>query len=362
MAYLEQLLHEVAQMIAYSPDGRNNSLYRAAIRLYDVVKSPQQQVYGYDQATALLEDAALRTGLSKYEIMTTLNSAWRRAEAADLRHVRWFAQNVPGPAAPTREEPEPESRPTRELASPAYQQQAYGFWRDSFAHLWAIRSPADAGRPTPAQWLAQNYGLSEDELLAARLGYNPTDRYDPLEPWGLPPRDTRDKRLWLPRGIVIPWWYQGAIHRLEIRRPVPRKKALKIVTVRGAANMIYNVDQVRPGQPALLVEGVMNARAVHQVAGDLVVPVALGASTWGREWRSILHLGQARPVLLCLDADPAGDAAVAWWIEVLGDRAMRWQLPQRDPAALLAREGTEPLRQWVVEGLTGYQHSRTINI
>jgi len=59
------------------------------------------------------------------------------------------------------------------------------------------------------------------------LGYNPADRYEDPALWGLPSeRDGRRYRIWLPRGIVIPWWIDGELWRINIRRPLSKKKLM----------------------------------------------------------------------------------------------------------------------------------------
>ncbi len=76
-------------------------------------------------------------------------------------------------------------------------------------------------------------------------------------------------------GIVIPWYVDGAVWKLTIRRPsgTPR-----YVTVTGSANVLYNVDALQPGRVAVLVEGPFDVLAVEQAAGDLVASVASGTT------------------------------------------------------------------------------------
>ena len=79
----------------------------------------------------------------------------------------------------------------------------------------------DSRRATQA-WLRDLRGLKDETIRAASLGYNPTDIWEDQETWGLPP-ETGDngklKRIWLPRGITIPWRSGGHIWRVNIRQP-----------------------------------------------------------------------------------------------------------------------------------------------
>ena len=52
------------------------------------------------------------------------------------------------------------------------------------------------------EYLAKERGLSPETWRAFRLGYNPTNLYDDPARWGL-----TGKKIWLPRGIVIPGFW-----------------------------------------------------------------------------------------------------------------------------------------------------------
>jgi Toprim-like len=108
------------------------------------------------------------------------------------------------------------------------------------------------------------------------------------------------------------------------------------------------MDTLRPNAPAMIVEGVLDALAVLQEAGDLIAVVAAG-TTSGRLERWIGRLDLVSAVLIALDADQAGDTASDWWLKSLGPQARRWRPFWDDPAAML-QDGAD-LRTWVREGL-----------
>jgi len=67
-----------------------------------------------------------------------------------------------------------------------------------------------AGRGIPAQ-AARDYGL----------GLIPQDMWRERRSWGLDPKyrdDGKEKKLWIPGGIVVPYYLDGALHRVRIRR------------------------------------------------------------------------------------------------------------------------------------------------
>jgi hypothetical protein len=55
----------------------------------------------------------------------------------------------------------------------------------------------------------------------------------------------------------------------------------KYITVSGGSNTLYRLDTLRPNAPAMIVEGVLDALAIAQEAGDLIAVVAAGSTTGG---------------------------------------------------------------------------------
>jgi DNA primase len=221
---------------------------------------------------------------------------------------------------------------------PRWQEQATRFSDWSEKRLW------QSGGKQAMAWL-QGRGLDLKTVIRHDLGYNPQERWDAPAAWGLPPDHGQ---VWLPRGIVIPWLVEGAIWKLVIRRPADTDGRGKYIAVSGSSNTLYNVDALRPDQPAVLTEGVFDALAVQQAAGELAAGVAAG-TTWGRRMRWICALALCRPVLVAYDADDAGEAASAYWLDVLGSRARRWRPLVDDPAAMM-QTGLD-VQAWVEHGL-----------
>jgi DNA primase len=178
----------------------------------------------------------------------------------------------------------------------------------------------------------------------------------------LPPEQERGRpqQVWVPSGIVIPWYVDGAIWRIFLRRRLSvrqlKQGAPKYIQLPGGTNALYNADSLRPGQPAMLVEGAFDALAVQQEAGDLVTAVASG-TTGARRLRWIGALSLCRPVLLSFDSDAGGQEACAYWQALLGEIARPWWPTQDDPAAMLA--AGQDLRAWVLEGIQ-HMASRSI--
>jgi DNA primase len=216
----------------------------------------------------------------------------------------------------------------------------------------ALWSPAGA----EVRAYLRGRGLQDDTLQAAHIGYHAEGRHEPWELWGVTPEPPR-KGIWLPRGVVFPWWSGGMLWRVTFRRLASLGTAIHELgkvdghshfMVKGSANLLYNIDLVRPNAPAMLVEAPLDALSIIQEAGDLVAAVAASTS-WGRLERWIGRLALASVVLLSFDADNAGESAAAWWWKALGKRAKRWQPYWDDPNGML-KDGAN-IRTWVREGL-----------
>jgi DNA primase len=233
------------------------------------------------------------------------------------------------------------SQPPRLITPPTavWQAKAWEFCQICEARLW-----------TPAGDQALDYlhlrGLQDDTIEAARVGYHPTERWENAEQWGLEPEHNK---IHLLRGLVFPWFVESELWRVVFRRDddnIPKDERYRPIA--GGGNTFYQVETLRPNAPAMMVEGVLDALAVLQEAGDLIAVVAAG-TTSGRLERWIGRLDLASTVLIALDADQAGDTASDWWLKSLGPQARRWRPFWDDPAAML-QDGAD-LRTWVREGL-----------
>jgi DNA primase len=238
-------------------------------------------------------------------------------------------------------------RPERPLKLPplamppgeVWQARARAFVERCEQTLW---TPAGA----PARDYLHRRGLQDDTIQAKRLGYHPTERWEHPDLWGLPPEH---QKIHLLQGIVFPWYVGSELWRVLFRREgddIPKDERYRPIA--GGGNTLYQVDTLQPNAPAMLVEGVLDALAVWQEAGDLIAVVAAG-TTSGRRERWIGRLDLASTVLVALDADQAGDTASEWWLKALGSQARRWRPFYGDPTAML-QDGAD-LRTWVREGL-----------
>lgn len=250
----------------------------------------------------------------------------------------------PRPAPPDLAPPDDAGPP-----APRWREQAQQFCNDAFDALWQ-----PAGRRA-RDFLAERYGLSEQTIEQAGLGLNVEQRHEPRADWGLTPVTRRredgssyeDDRLFLPRGIVIPWEVTGWTWRIFIRWDRPPTPKQKYYQVPGGSNCLYRPDGLHSRVPALMTEAALDALAVRQAAGDLVTAVASG-TTGARRVRWAVKLAACPLVLLAHDNDAGGDSPVAYWSHILSN-AVAWAPQYDDPAAML-RDGRD-VRAWVQAGI-----------
>jgi DNA primase len=243
-----------------------------------------------------------------------------------------------------------------EPPNPQWQGHGRAFVARGQLHLWRSE-----GRKARAY--LHGRGLDDDTIRACGLGYQPqNEREDPAR-WGLEAAGER-KPVWLPRGIVIPWFAGaatgaetgGALWRINIRRPITAGQAArgepKYMGPRGCGNALYQPCAAAEAQakPVLLVEGEIDAMTARQTVADLVTPMATGSTAGGRRAPWLAQLSAAPFVLVAFDFDRngAGDQAANWWIAALPN-ALRWRPLLHDVNAMHVC-GAD-LRQWVAGGI-----------
>jgi DNA primase len=204
-------------------------------------------------------------------------------------------------------------------------------------------------------------GFSDDTIRVAALGYIPCTRdgrwyQDALEHWGLPRHDDAHDGVWLPEGILIPWYADGHLWKLHIRRLGGLKDGdARYVQVKGSREGLYNSDAIQVDVPLVLCESEFDALSGQQACGELAACVATGATTRARRDRWLARMGLATCVLVAYDNDPpdrngtrSGDAGAAYWVQTL-PHAVRW-LPWAHDISDMLTAGQD-IRAWFELGV-----------
>lgn len=252
--------------------------------------------------------------------------------------------NIPLDEQPRAQRPAPPERPYGDVnggkddyasLTSAWQSAAAAFFD------WAQGELCDSTRAQSARLWLKARGLTKTGIFP--LGFNPTER---KETWG-------SVEVWLPVGIVIPWFASGIFWNMRIRRRDADVQAghEKYISVRGAGNGLYNADSIFPGYTVVLTEGEFDAQVARTAIppGERITVASIGSCTGARVLKWVSLLGISRRVLIAFDADESGDKAAGWWLEKLGPKARRLRPTQKDITDMW--KANADLRGWLMSGV-----------
>jgi len=202
-------------------------------------------------------------------------------------------------------------------------------------------------------------GLDDKAVKLFRLGWfegengNPC-LFRPRTSWGLSKiindKTGKDKMLWIPRGIVIPYIKSGTLYRIRIRRPKDDLKTdqdVKYYVVPGSGMEVFGFGPDK--STYVLVEAELDAMVIAMFAGSLTGVISLGSAQNKPGASVFYHLKKALRILVALDYDEAGQKAWKWWSENFKN-ARLWPVPVgKDPGE--AFQLGVNIREWVESGL-----------
>ena len=275
-------------------------------------------------------------------------------------HCPGALDRATGPGARYKRTPQmPEQGSTPTDWSPRDLHRPPQTWREKAGKVMTWGSEQLQQAPDIVEWLRKR-GISEATAARFGLGWIPQDAYRERESWGVPAehhKDGREKKLWIPRGLVIPYLRHGELQRLRFRRfqedQLPR---YYILPGSGRAPMWIQCTASRPSHEAVVVvEAELDGIMLHEQAGDLVHVLALGSSSAKPNDPEVLAaLDRSVSILLSLDFDQAGQKATAWWQERYS-AAEYWPVPQgKDPGD--AYQAGVDIREWILDGLPPVFH------
>jgi len=166
-------------------------------------------------------------------------------------------------------------------------------------------------------YLIEERGLSEESVRAFRLGYNPQDTFDDPSRWGLD-----GKKIWLPRGVVIPGLWKGEAHYIKIRRPlendplgkyIPKWNArdvapdIKFGGPRGGKSILFRIDWNAHLPVLILTEGEWDTMILWDHAMDLCDAGTIGGAQSKFDLLDLALLTRYQKIFVVHDDDKAGD-------------------------------------------------------
>jgi hypothetical protein len=220
-----------------------------------------------------------------------------------------------GASPAQRSHPEPAPVSTRISPSPPDEK-----WRcraEQFVTWAEANLSGKAGAPA-RNYLEKERGLSPETQRAFRLGYNPTNLYDAPARWGLDGR-----KIWLPRGIVIPGYLHGQPWYVKIRRPLPgdtlgqyigawRKRdslpEVKFGGPRGGRSTLFRLELLDHLPALMITEGEFDAMLLWEYCPDFCDAGTLGGARAKFDALDLAQLTRYLAVLAVHDDDQAGEA------------------------------------------------------
>lgn len=254
------------------------------------------------------------------------------AEACDAlaRGMTWTPQRQQREVKP---EPKREQYPLAEPPNPEWQAAAR-----SIAERAAKTLFSDRGKRA-MRYLTEQRGLKPEIIEQVGLGYVPGDYWEWREIEGLS----------VPCGITIPWYAEGSIWGIKVRRAAGEQRYQQVAGGK-LRDGLYLVDYIQFQRNALLTEGEFDALITLQEAYDLVSPLSIGSASNApynrRWWLKSLSTGR---IYIRTDDDEAGVRAAEAIMQVLsGCRSV--QLPKwKDVNEFYLMEGREALREWIAK-------------
>lgn len=199
----------------------------------------------------------------------------------------------------------------------------------------------------------QERGFSQEGIHTFGLGYHSIEEFLSLEEWGLPTclnDQGKERKLWLPKGLVVPTYSDNNVIKLKIRRsnwtegdPFP-----KYVEISGSmkAPSIYGKSEIRN---IIIVEAEFDAMLIQQFASKLCCSMAIGGASKKPDADCDHLLRQTEILLFSLDFDDAGRKAFQFWKSTYPN-IKAWPSPRGKSPETALKEGTD-LKQWIIDGL-----------
>ena len=204
----------------------------------------------------------------------------------------------------------------------------------------------------PALNLVMERGLELSTIKRFRIGWNPVALYQDRTQWGFGSLvDDKEKKFYLPKGIVIPSFLQMTPLKIKIRRAEWKKgdPFAKYYQVPGGSNRIpiFGNDEQKV---VILVEAELDAILVVQEAGDLCCCVALGGAQKRPDDITHRWLQTKDCILYALDYDEAGKKEYKWWKDTYRN-LKAWPVPKEKSPGDAFKAGCN-LNKWVAGGIT----------
>lgn len=235
------------------------------------------------------------------------------------------------PQTPRIQRPAPDPEPRAEPPANLWQKVARDIADLAAERLWHVEGHR------ALNYLKTKRGLDEKIIRAARLGYIPGNPWEWNEISGLK----------VPCGISIPWYADGALWGIKVRRSSEEQRYQQVSggNIRGC---LYLADEVQPGLPIFLTEGEFDALIAKQVGSNKVSPLSISSASNSKiNHRWFGALLSAPQIFVCTDSDGAGIRAAAE-IALISNGVRVIQVPnEKDLNAFLRATSEAAVSDWM---------------
>ena len=346
-------LREVVEIFWGKPDKRSRAYVQYRSRWRSDDRNPSFTVY----ESRYCDFGDPRTEGDVYDWLKEENN-WDFKTA-----LEWVYEWVEGSSAPvTRRAPPPPvpDQPADLTPSQEWQQAALEAVAAAETYLWSGK--ADAGQVL--EYLRTVRGLSDETIREHRLGYNPRPRrLDLIDP-------ESGKWIGLMPGIVIPWWVEGILVAVRLRRRVGNlAEALgiapetnskgeavpKYTSLKGSrlGRAVYSGDVLLPNSTVLIVEGEFDQMLAQQLLIDDVIVVTKGSVSARFTQDEIIRLDAASQVYSLFDNDKPSQK-LAPMFEELGWKYVPLKVPQGKDVTEFVVDHHGDLPSWWVHRTTAW--------
>ncbi len=199
-------------------------------------------------------------------------------------------------------------------------------------------------------WLNER-GINNQTIKTARLGWNSYSANFDRQSFGLPiernQKTGKSKTVWIPEGLIIPYFKNDKVARLRIRQNKPISDDRYIIAP-GSFTGYFQYPGIVPGRSSIVVEAELDGWLIWQEAGDLINVFAIGNSSARPDVETDKILSSSKSILACLDFDSAGLKEQEWWDK--NYNAVPWVTPvDKDPGE--AYKAGLNIRDWIKAGL-----------
>jgi len=217
-----------------------------------------------------------------------------------------------------------------------------GYWQaEAEAFLAKSKYVLQSSRGIEERRWLNSRGLSDRTIKRAGLGLNLTNKFETKKKWGIY-NSKSSENVWLPTGIVIPYYHQDQLIRLRIWM----KKRNSIVSGSSSLPMFWDMKM----KVSIVVENELDGMLIWQEARDLVNIIALGSVIIKPDITIHNILCNSSLFLISLDSDKVGIKAIRkWWLKNY-PKAKRWPLPLGKALSEVYQKNLN-IRAWIQDGL-----------